>query len=587
MPEMFPSRASGTPGTSANGPVGGVRGFFLSRHRSLVATNIVILPVLFVATSAALVLLLLSASHTYVSIMLNDTFTILDGAYRFSLGYIPHIDFHTELGFLNLAFPAMGLSLTSNMGTAIPTALALYVAVLSPFAIYVAASRLHYWVAVPFYLYVILMAATPFLIGSTPVQISLAYIYNRLGWVGLLIIFILFMKPLFHQKKTWIFDSITAACIIFFLLYTKINYGLVALASIVLMAILDESWRRSALVGIVLLIAFIGIVEVTLGLNRGYLNDIGALIAIRTMFGGDVSGFLAALMKNVEYVAASILAVVLMCGVYRKAWRYAIFSSYIIFTSILLFMTSSQDENLPAVIAVIVLACELSFREMKENKGEKYWVPPAALFFVFLIMISKPFTYSVAAFALNHIKSTQEQPNARAGNADAADHFYVEDWPIGKNSGRMKEAIERFGEDNFDQIEKYVDTRMVISQQHYFRTIKAGERFLKSFGGASDTVVVFDFANPFSLLLGLKPPTGDQLTYYYGYTFTDDIRPPAETLFRDATLVMIPKTAITPQTRDAMARIYGDYVEARYDRVHDDQYWTVWRKKGSRAENPA
>jgi hypothetical protein len=198
-----------------------------------------------------------------------------------------------------------------------------------------------------------------------------------------------------------------------------------------------------------------------------------------------------------------------------------------------------------------------------------------------MIMISQILGYSAVAFALNYTKSSSAIAENPSVDKNIGSYFFVEDWPHGANNQRVKDALQRFGKENFDEIGKYVVSRQVILQQEYSHTIEKGVSLLKEFASDRDRVITFDFANPFPVLLGWEPPTGDRVGLYYGRTFNDEVHIPADDMFRDATVVMVPKTAIEPDTRDGLLAIYGPYLRAHFQLIHEDRYWSLWTRKGS------
>lgn len=574
----MPTRSFTDPGAAPDLPSpGGVRNVALKAHNSRIFTNAICLPIIFLIISAALCFLLLSLRYTYISVMLNDTFVIVDGAYRMARGYIPHLDFRNQLGFLNFAVPALAMRITGNVGAAMPTALALYTVFLAPLAAYVICTRLRYWIAIPLFLYIVLLVASPFMVGSTPVQISFASIYNKMGWAALIILLLLYISPLFTTKKLWILDGLVAALLMAFLLYTKITYGLVAIAAIALMAILDASWRRRAILAAVLFAAIIGLVELFFGINYAYFSDLAHHSLVRSSLGFMGTRIVTSIVKNSYYVLAGTAALILCFFYSDRKYRDLLFGLFVISSSIALFIFNSQETDVPTVIAFIAIACERIARQAFGRADPGRRVAVFAVFAFFLIMISEILAYSAVAFALSYTRSTAANPKDVAGEPNIGSFFIVEDWPHGANHARMKQGIARFGEDGFDDIGKYVASRQSIFQQEYSRTIEKGVDLLDEYDLGNERILTFDFANPFPSIIGSEPPTGDRVGLYFGRTFNEDVHIPADIMFRDTSVIMVPKVAMEPHTRDALMDIYGDYVREHYRLVHEDRYWSVWK----------
>jgi len=517
--------------------------------------------------------------------MLHDNFVFLDGAYRMTLGYIPHTDFHTAIGFLNFALPALALLLTNNIGAAMPTASAMIVILFTPIAIYIISTRLRYWIAIPFYLYIILLMSTPFLVGGTPTEITYAMIYNRVSW-ALLSLLIIFYLPAFARKPAFdVIDGIACSVIIIFLIYMKVTYGLVALSIAALIMILSPSRWRSAAIAIAFLLIFVGAVEIFFGLSYNYFVDVKTIIQNRPALARGWGNAFVSGVKNVHYILPVIAAVFLLCLNHANQIKISIFFGCIIVASILLFSTNSQESGLPTCIALVAVAADQIFRYNLQQNDQKNLILTFSIFLIFVIAVARPLTFSISAFTLNYIKSKSAVVSATTVDNTDIPYFVVEDWPRGGWAQKMRLASEAVGAHNYDTLRKYVISRQPLFQSEYFDIIKGGLKILNTYFTDKDRVIVFDFANPYSFLLGWSPPTGDQTTHTYGIDTKEKVAIPADQLLHDTTVVMVPKTAIEPYARDGMLQFYGEYLRENFELVHQDQYWDVWKRK--MGNNPA
>ena len=69
----------------------------------------------------AVVTLLVAAAlvvpgRTFTTVYAQDLFVFLDGAWRMVAGQLPNRDFHTPLGLVAYALPALALVLTGQLG---------------------------------------------------------------------------------------------------------------------------------------------------------------------------------------------------------------------------------------------------------------------------------------------------------------------------------------------------------------------------------------------------------------------------------------------------------------------------------------
>src|SRR5215211_7489200 len=121
---------------------------------------------LVVAMAAICALLLALPGQTITTKYLNDLFIFLDGVHRVAEGQVPNRDFHTALGPLVYYAPALGYWLSGNLGGAIPVGMALLVLTIGLAAAHIVSSRLRPVIALPFAIFLILIAATPLNLGE-------------------------------------------------------------------------------------------------------------------------------------------------------------------------------------------------------------------------------------------------------------------------------------------------------------------------------------------------------------------------------------------------------------------------------------
>ena len=144
-----------------------------------------------------------SATAKYV----NDLFIFLDGAHRVVSGQVPNRDFHTVLGPLVYWIPGIGLLITGSLGAAMPMGMALLIAAVAPVLAYVFASRLRSGVALPFAAFLLLILAVPMNLGEGFVSLSFGMFYNRVGWVLLAILLVMYLPPRHAIRRRTVLDA--------------------------------------------------------------------------------------------------------------------------------------------------------------------------------------------------------------------------------------------------------------------------------------------------------------------------------------------------------------------------------------------
>jgi hypothetical protein len=83
--------------------------------------------------------------------------------------------------------------------------------------------------------------------GEDPQLVTVAMSYNRVGAVLLSNLLVLFVPAARKDRRIGAIDAVWMAAIAFVLFYTKVTYGLCALAAIVLLAIYQwrDAWRSA------------------------------------------------------------------------------------------------------------------------------------------------------------------------------------------------------------------------------------------------------------------------------------------------------------------------------------------------------
>src|SRR3712207_4145585 len=197
------------------------------------------------ALSAAFALLLALPGQSVATKYLNDLFVLLDTGYRIAGGQVPNRDFHTFLGPLASSVPAIGYGLSGTWGGAMPTGIALLTIALALPMAHILTSRLNPVIALPFGIFLLLIAAVPIILGESITALSFAKFYNRIGWAALGALLVMYLRPERARAGQNLLDALCAAFLTLVMLYTKLTYGAVALAFLAFM-LFDSRGRRWA-----------------------------------------------------------------------------------------------------------------------------------------------------------------------------------------------------------------------------------------------------------------------------------------------------------------------------------------------------
>ena len=115
-----------------------------------------------------------------------------------------------------------------------------------------------------------------------------------------------------------------------------------------------------------------------------------------------------------------------------------------------------------------------------------------------------------------------------------------------------------------------------VPSAKYLLTLQDGARALSEIEPNPSRVFVLDFINPFSAGLGLKPTHGDSSWQHWERNFDETHFVPPEQLFQDVRIVMEPKWPVEDYTTNGLREVYGDYLAANFEPVHETEYWKLY-----------
>ncbi|MBU1317076.1 MAG: hypothetical protein KJ947_00345 [Alphaproteobacteria bacterium] len=236
------------------------------RRLSLSPTAVVLL----IGVICALVLALPGVTVTTKS--LDELFLLLDGIHHIVTGQVPSRDFSTALGPLAFYGPATGFALTGSLGAAMPVAMALFTAMLALIASHVLVSRLHPFLAIAFAAFLLLILAAPMNLGDAVTALSFAMFYNRIGWVALALLLVLYLPPHRMARGSILLDAAAAAALTLIMVYLRVTYGIVALGFLLFMTT-DRRQQRWVALAIALTALVLLAVELLWGGTSTYLQD--------------------------------------------------------------------------------------------------------------------------------------------------------------------------------------------------------------------------------------------------------------------------------------------------------------------------
>jgi hypothetical protein len=539
----LPVRGRGAPGANATARE------WARRHASALAI---------LAMAGVCAVLLAAPGMTVTTKYLPDLFVLLDGAHRVAEGQVPSRDFHTVLGPLAHYLPAAGLALVGDLGGALPIGSALFVLLLAPAMAHVLGSRLRTTIAVPFGLFLILIASVPINLGETVTSLSFARFYDRVGWAALGTLLVLYLPPLRLSRHGALLDALAAALLVLVMLYTKATYAAAAVAFLAFL-LLDAGQRRWAATALAVTVAAALAIEALWRSSAAYAADLALAAEVSGGLRGSAGQIAEQFLRNFADYVLFALAAGLALWRTRSARDLAFFL-FCAVAGFLLINQNGQSWGIVSLYAGAAVAAERLAREHDAPDGRKAMPVGLGAPLFLLALVLPTIAHSLIALGLHAGIAA-----ARAG----------EEVGLAKTKGIRLVHLWTWGEHE--------------SATDYLASLREGAQALASLDGPPRGVFVLDQANPFSAGLGLAPARGDTPGLQWERTVDADTFIPPERLLADVDVVMEPKAPAgderpidqpgSSRAVGGLRQIYGPAIAADFERVRETDRWTIHRRR--------
>lgn len=539
------------------------------------------------------VLLLAHPGGTFLTYAPHDTFVFVDAAYRLEHGQLPHLDYRTPLGVLTAILPYLGLVAGGSFAAAMPMALAIALVALAPMLIWVLATRFRVYLALPVGALLILLVAAPLITGDMPSRITMAMWYNRLGWAALTVLFLMWMPPSAERPRGWLIDGLVAAVLVLTLVYTKITFGLVAIAFLVVWLLLGRGTRPAALLAIVLCAAVTSGIEWLWRLHAAYLADILFAAEAGPAIRGGVAQILRTPLKFAGEVALLGLVIAQLVVLRRVSLRDCVFFALVLTGGLVIINQNSEDASLACLLAALAVAAERICRTGGLDAGTTPRLARVASFGLVLALIAEPLVYRSYAL-VTHFQETRAGADAASLPASLAGFSSKEykNYNIVAHGPEALQAITRPGLDDATAFallrdRTFIGAPNLLSTTEYLYTITEAVRALSGLDYEGKLIFNFDIVNPFPFVLGTPPQRGALYCHHLDRQYSLTSFLPVEAALGDIDIALVPKFPMEIRDRAALLRLYGDYLHAHFTASLDTPYWTVWtRRAGLRPTQP-
>jgi hypothetical protein len=489
--------------------------------------------------------LLAAPGQTVITRYLNDLFVFLDGAHRILSGQAPHRDYHTPIGALSDLLPAVGLYLTGSLGRAMPTGFAVLILLMAPVMAHVLGTRLRPALALPMALYLILILAAPANLGEEARVVSFGMFYNRICWVALALLLVMFLPPQGGPQP--VRDALCAAALSLLMVYMKASYGAVALGFLVFMLTdrAQRGWAAAALAAAV--VVTLGL-EALWGLPSAYLADL--LQAGRAS--GAVLGGIGRLLVNLEenlFDYAAFTVVVVIAAVRLRDLRTLAFLGYCGGAGLLIQNQNFQITGIVSLAAGAAVAVEAIWQTLSPRPRAR--LPLAAACIALALLLVPMIAGRSVALGTHAWLATTRQ----------AHQF----------------ALPRLDRVVLAESGSPHDGRYIA---RYLEVVEDGARALLAVEPKPSRVSVLDFANPFSVGLGLPPARGDNSVVQFERTFDRRSYVPAEITLGEVRVLMEPtKWRLDPPAADVFRELYADYLDRNFVLARETEFWRIYTRR--------
>jgi hypothetical protein len=549
------------------------------RYGTLVAIVITVLGIALVAANASL-------PGTYITLMLNDHFHFLDGAYRVHLGQIPHLDFQAPIGMLTYLLPSLALDWGLPLGRAMPMATALTTAFLLPATVYICMTRLRPAMALVVGVFSLMLVASPIILGQEPFMIGTAMSYNRFCWVAFALMLLVYLPP---HRDGWGFrigDGIVLGMLMIFHFYVKITYAILAALVIALVCFARRGGWAIFAISAVMTGAAIGSVEtIWPGLVHAYIDNIRFALGVDAGFIHKIPNFGKKLINSLPELLLAISVV--GAGFYLSVVRRfdLLFLLFAIACSAVIIQQNGQIQDLPALVAIVAITAELSARANAKaaastpiDDGSRFRRASYYWFFVSaLILIAQPVVFSTYAMGQQLYRVHQHDPDANPLPVALKGHV-VHDHELSRLFVVRPDVRPR--PIDYDYLRLLRAPRQRLFETEYVETIADGAALLRAEGLDRCPILTLDMINLFPIVLGNEPQKGLPLSNQINRTFSFSVFVPLEEWFAKDPIVMIPKRPVTGLTKDAFLKLFAARLWEGYEVAAENDFWTVLAPKG-------
>lgn len=493
-----------------------------------------------------LALLLGIPGVTVTTRLLEELIAILDGVHRLAWGQVPNLDFHSAVGPLSYYIPGLGYWLTGSFGAALPLGMAFLLLPMGAVSAYLLPSRLTPGLALPFGLFLLLILAVPMNLGDAVNALSFGQFYNRVGWVGLSLLMVMYLAPVRGTRHSIAVDALCAASLTLLLFYFRATYGLVALGFLVFMLTDARQWRWAGL-------ALVGgaaaavLIELVWHSSLSYWQDVLLAFSAGGWLRGTPVQWLELFLGNfADYVLIALLAGIALWR--RFDVRLLAFVCLAGAAGFWLLNQNDQRWGILAIHAASAVLAESIVRDMRDNRGRPYGalVNPAGVKLYLFGFLFPTIVHCAVGLSL-HAGTALVSGGQTLGLPRLESVRLADLWTPGDFGG----------------------------SRWYLGLVKDGLGAIGNLGQTPAPLLVLGGPNPFALALDLEPPRGDVANLRWGSSQDEVYHTAPEQLLSGVTTVLERTAAGGIGT---MGPVYLPFVHENFKLVAQTANWIIFQR---------
>jgi hypothetical protein len=495
----------------------------------------------------------------------NDAFLLLDDGWRVLNGQAPHRDFNSPLGPLEFCIVGVGMMLARASAHGIAFGIAIFGFALGTWTWFLCRARMPSVFAILVTAWVVLTATCPTPPGFDPRFLSCAMIYNRQGYALLGIILI---ECGFASERNRFSGGLSSGISLVLLVFLKANFSVIAL---------------------LLLLATVPLARIDRARLMGILTGAGGAFVAFLLY---LRFSLAAFLADMSFVAHARGPSLSFSGLIHSAGTCAKSGNawLVVGTTVALLLLLKRQELRRrqtvtlVILSIVVLASGPFFvlTNSLENRAEL-----ASLWIIILLdRISeihlRPHGNKMATLILT-AGSLGAVLGALAPDVASTLNLITYQSSARENAG-IHIAAPGMGNMAFYDSTTFYDNVKAGDGDgtYYVDCLDDGMTLLSANSNSDETILALGFHNPFSYLLRRRPAQGGSSYLFMGNSMSETSMPPADWVFGNADLMVLPENEGTHRDSDLFIQnYYRAYLTQNFRFVAKSRYWSLYRRNRS------